>query len=100
MPACRERSIPIMAYSPLGQGAVLRDPALAAVAEKHGVTPAAVCLAWVLRHDDVMAIPKSSDQAHLRANAEAADLALDGDDLAAIDAAFPAPRGPSPLAII
>ncbi len=100
LPACRERSIPIMAYSPLGQGDVLHDPALAAVAEKHGVTPAAVSLAWVLRHDDVIAIPKSSDPAHLRANAEAADLALDGDDLAAIDAAFPPPRGPSPLAII
>ncbi|MDJ0611373.1 MAG: aldo/keto reductase [Kiloniellales bacterium] len=100
LPACREHAIPIMAYSPLGQGEVLRDPALSAVAEKHGVTPAAVSLAWVLRHDDVIAIPKSSDPAHLRANAEAADLALDGDDLAAIDAAFPPPRGPSPLAII
>ena len=88
-----------MAYSPLGQGDVLRDPALSAVADKHGVTPAAVSLAWALRHDDVIAIPKSSDSAHLRANAEAADLRLDGDDLAAIDAALPPPRGPSPLAI-
>ena len=100
LPVCRERSIPIMAYSPLGQGAVLRHPALVAVADKHGVTPAAVSLAWALRHDDVIAIPKSSDSAHLRANAEAADLRLDGDDLAAIDAALPPPRGPSPLAIL
>ena len=100
LPACRERGIPIMAYSPLGQGDVLLDPALSAVADKHGVTPAAVALAWVLRHDDVIAIPKSSDPAHLRANAEAADLVLNGEDQAVIDAAFSPPRGPSPLAII
>ncbi len=100
LPACRERRLPIMAYSPLGQGDILHEPALAEAAAKHGVTPATAALAWVLRNDGVIAIPKASDIAHLEANAAAQDLLLDADDLATLEAAFPAPAGPSPLAII
>ncbi len=100
LPACQERGLPVMAYSPLGQGDILHDPALEQVAAKHGVKPATAALAWVLRNEGVIAIPKASDIAHLEANAAAQDLALDSNDLAALDAAFPAPTGPSPLAII
>ena len=100
LPACQERGLPVMAYSPLGQGDILHDPALEQVAAKHGVKPATAALAWVLRNEGVIAIPKASDIAHLEANAAAQDLLLDANDLATLDAAFPAPTGPSPLAII
>jgi diketogulonate reductase-like aldo/keto reductase len=100
LPMLAAGRMPVMAYSPLGQGAILKSPALEAVADRHQVTAAAVALAWVMRHDGVIAIPKTSDLNHLRANAAAAGLRLDAADLSALDQAFPAPGGPSPLAIL
>jgi diketogulonate reductase-like aldo/keto reductase len=90
----------VMAYSPLGQGDILDVPVLAALAAKHGVTPAAIALAWALRHANVIAIPKASTLAHVAANAAAAGLQLDAADLSALDAVFPPPRKAVPLAMI
>ncbi len=100
VPHCRERRLPIMAYSPLGQGDVLVEPAVEDIAQKHGVAPATVALAWVLRQEGMIAIPKAANLDHVKANAAALGLALDPGDLKDLDAAFPAPSGPSPLAII
>lgn len=100
LPEAREQRVAIMAYSPLGQGEVLRNRTLKSVADKHGVSPAAVALAWVLRHEHVFTIPKAATPEHVRANAAAADLVLDPQDLQAHDKAFPPPRGPSPLAML
>jgi diketogulonate reductase-like aldo/keto reductase len=90
----------IMAYSPLGQGDILDHPALAKIAAKHGVSAAAVALAWVGRHDHVIAIPKASNPAHVKANARAQTLVLDSADLAALDQAFPPPRKAMPLGML
>jgi diketogulonate reductase-like aldo/keto reductase len=93
LPWCAERSMPVMAYTPLGQGGrLLRAPALQQVAARHEATPAQVALAWALRHPHVLAIPKAANAAHVRENAAAAALSLDAADFAAIDAAFPPPR--------
>lgn len=101
LPFCAARGMPVMAYSPIGQGgALLRHRALAAVAARHGATPAQVALAFVLGRPGVIAIPKAADPAHLRQNAAARDLRLEAQDLAALDAAFPPPRRKRPLAMI
>ena len=100
LPECRQQGIAVMAYSPLGQASILRNGTLKAIADKHGVSPAAVALAWVLRHEHVFTIPKAASPEHVRANAAAADLLLDPEDLTALDEAFPAPRGPEPLAML
>jgi diketogulonate reductase-like aldo/keto reductase len=101
LPFCAERGIPVMAYSPIGQGGgLLRHPALKRVAARHGATPAGVALAFVLARPGVIAIPKASDPAHVRQNAAARDLALTGEDLAELDAAFPPPRRKRPLEMI
>lgn len=100
LPWCRKRGLPLMAYTPLGQGELLRDPALARVGRRHGATPAQVALAWLLSRDGVLAIPKAGRVAHVRENRKAADIVLDAQDLAELDAAFPPPDGPSPLAIL
>jgi len=91
MPWCRARNIPLMAYSPIEQGRLLRNATLAEVAKECGATPATVALAWVLSHDGVIAIPKSSNPEHLRDNRKAADLKLTAEQLARLDRAFPAP---------
>ncbi len=96
----RRDRIAVMAYSPLGQGRVLSNAELKPVAAKHGVEPAAAALAWVLRHDHVIAIPKAASLDHVRANTAAADLRLDAQDLAAIDKAFPPPKRATPLEML
>ena len=100
LPGCQKKQIAIMAYSPLGQGSILKTHALKSVAGRHGATPAAVALAWVLRQDHVIAIPKAANLDHVRANAAAANLKLHADDLAELDKAFPPPKGPTPLAML
>jgi diketogulonate reductase-like aldo/keto reductase len=96
----REQGIPLMAYSPLGQGALLRKRNLASIAKGLGTTPAALALRWVLRAPGVIAIPESANLEHVRANREALSLMLDRATLDALDAEFPAPAGPTPLAVI
>ncbi len=100
LPWCRARGIPIMAYSPIEQGRILRRRALKEIAERHGATPAQVALAWVLRGEGVCAIPKASSRAHVEENRAALDLRLTPEDLAEIDRAFPAPDGPVPLEML
>jgi len=92
LPWCRERNVPIMAYSPIEQGRLLDDRTLVRVAERHGATPAQVALAWVLRHPDVIAIPKASSEAHVRENSASLKIALTAADLNDLDLAFPPPR--------
>jgi len=93
--------MPVMAYSPIGQGGrLLRSPALLAVAKRHGVTAAQVAIAWALRQQGVIAIPKAGTTAHALENAEAVKLALTGEDIAEIDKAFPPPKRKQPLAMI
>jgi diketogulonate reductase-like aldo/keto reductase len=100
LPLCQARAIPVMAYSPVEQGRLLKHPAIVAVARNHGATPAQVALAWVLRHEHVIAIPKSATPAHLKENRTALDLKLTDQDYAALDAAFPPPRRAVPLEML
>jgi diketogulonate reductase-like aldo/keto reductase len=90
----------VMAYSPLGQGPILRDKTLAEIAGRHGVTPAAIALAFVVAADAVIAIPKAVKPDHVRANAKALDVKLSADDRAMLDLAFPPPKRKRPLAMI
>jgi diketogulonate reductase-like aldo/keto reductase len=99
LPWCAHSGLPIMAYSPIEQGRVLRHPALKAIAERHGVTPAQVALAWVLRQDGVCAIPQSGKPEHVRENRGALDVRLTSQDFTDLDRAFPPPRGKQPLAM-
>ena len=92
LPKCQKAEIMVMAYSPLGQGPLLRKPALGKIAAKHTCDPAAVALAWVLRQPGVVTIPKATQPEHVRANIKALGLELDAEDLAALDAAFPPPK--------
>ncbi|MEQ1616548.1 MAG: aldo/keto reductase [Hyphomicrobiaceae bacterium] len=100
IPACRRDGISIMAYSPLGQGTVLDDPGLVAIAKARGLATATIALAWVLRHPNVIAIPKSSSIAHVEANAAAQDLVLTADELATLDKSFPPPKRKVPLGML
>ena len=97
MPFCAKRGIPITAYSPIEQGRLLTHPGLRAVAKRHGVSAAQVALAWLMRQDNVVTIPKATTLAHVDDNLAALGLTLTADDLAALDKHFPPPTKPVPL---
>lgn len=99
LPWCRQRQMPIMAYSPVEQGRLLQNPALQRLAQALGVTPAQVAIAWLLKQN-VIVIPKSSDIAHVEQNRAAFDLQLDADLLNALNVTFPPPARPVPLAML
>ena len=101
LPFCRARRMPVMAYSPLGQGgALLGHKALATLAAARGCSPAQIALAWTLSLPGVISIPKASSLVHLRENAAAAQIELTAEEHAALDAAFAPPRRKQSLAMI
>jgi diketogulonate reductase-like aldo/keto reductase len=100
LPWCRTRGIPIMAYSPLGQGHLARDGTIKAIATRLDATAAQVALAWVLRQSGVIALPKAAHFEHARENRGALEIALAAKDLEELDAAFPPPTHKQPLEML
>jgi diketogulonate reductase-like aldo/keto reductase len=89
-----------MAYSPVGRGRLLRDRRLQALAGELGASPAQIALAWLLDQPGVSAIPKAASDAHVRDNRAAADMRLPASVLERLERSFPAPSGPTSLAIL
>lgn len=100
LPEAQARKLPLMAYSPIEQGRLADYPEVQDIADRHYATPAQVALAWVLRQQGVIAIPKASSLEHVQANHAALELELTAEDLEELDAAFPPPHGPEPLEMI
>jgi len=99
LPWCLDRRIALMAYCPLSQGDVAEGAVIKRIAGRHRATPAQIMLAWVLRHEHVIAIPKSSRPERVRENVKAADIMLSAEDLMDLDREFPRPRKAQPLAM-
>ena len=100
LPWCDRRNIPVMAYSPIEQGRLLNHPALLSVGSRHNASPAQAALAWVLRRDRGIAIPKAATPEHVRQNRAALDIDLTAEDLALLDRTFPPPARKVPLEMI
>lgn len=102
LPLLQKKDISVMAYCPLAQAGRLRQglmesPAVREIAQTHGATPAQVLLAFLLSKPGVIPIPRTGKASHTLENAGAARLTLTGEELAALDAAFPAPKHKTPL---
>jgi diketogulonate reductase-like aldo/keto reductase len=95
----KEAGVPMMAYSPLAAGDILENKTVNEIAESRGVSPATVALAWVLRQEQVMAIPKTSKKARVKEFRDALDLTLNVYELQGLDKAFPVPEKRTPLAM-
>jgi diketogulonate reductase-like aldo/keto reductase len=95
--AAAQDGIAIVAYTPFGRGSFARSAkgrtTLERIAGKHAATTRQIVLAFLTRRSNVFAIAKAATTEHVEENAAAADIRLDDDDVAAIDAAFP--RGES-----
>ena len=92
LPAARERGINVMAYTPIEPSRTLRHAALLQIGARHRATPLQIALAWAIRQDGVVAIPRTGSSAHVRENAAALGIELTTSDLAEIDQAFPPPK--------
>jgi signal transduction histidine kinase len=82
LPWLREHHIPLMAYSPIEEGRLLRSRELTSFARRHGRTPAQAALAWLLSKDDLIVIPKTSRRERLQENLGALEHPLSASQLA------------------
>ena len=99
----RERNIPFMAYSPVGQAgalttqdgvskaALMTDKNVVEVAKRRGISIVQLLLAFVLRLEDMVAIPKAVGFDHIEENLAAADIKLTEEDIEQLSESFPAP---------
>jgi diketogulonate reductase-like aldo/keto reductase len=100
VPWLREQQVPIMAYSPIEQARLIRNPTLVDFAQANGMTPAQAALAWLLSHEDVIAIPKTSRRERLKENVGALDHHLTAAQLEELDRLFPPPTRPDRLEML
>jgi aldehyde reductase len=99
-PLCRRHGIPIMAYSPLDQGRLLKHRRLLDLASSIGLTATELALAWTTRRDQVITIPKAATRRHLDEILAARNVELGPDVVGALDRLFEPPTGPEPLAML
>jgi diketogulonate reductase-like aldo/keto reductase len=100
VPWLHEQHVPIMAYSPIEQARLIRNPTLVDFAQANGMTPAQAALAWLLSHEDVIAIPKTSRRERLKENVGALDHHLTATQLEELDRLFPPPTRPDRLEML
>ncbi|MBP1853493.1 aldo/keto reductase [Rhizobium halophytocola] len=97
LPWCRDHDVAVMAYSPIEQGRLLQHPGLIDMAKAHQATPAQIALAFLLKQDGVMPIPKTANVERVAENRAAAELELTEADRRVLDALFPPPITKMPL---
>lgn len=100
LPWMRSHHLPLMAYSPIEQARLLRNPVLCGIAAAHDISPLHAALGWVISNDDVIAIPRTGNPAHLLELLQAAERPLHRELLDALNTAFPRPRQRTPLEML
>jgi diketogulonate reductase-like aldo/keto reductase len=96
----RKHNMPLMAYSPIEQGTLLENFELIKIAKRYKATPAQIMLAWVLRQEGIIAIPKAGTPQHVKENRAALNIQLTKEDLNLLDELFPPPKRKIPLEMI
>ena len=100
LPWCSEHRIPVMAYSPIEQAKLLQDSCLKKLALEIDKSPTQLALAWVLSRENVIAIPKASNQLHVEENHGALEFTLNPEVMDRLDAIFPPPRRATALEML
>lgn len=105
LPWMRGQGMPAMAYSPLAQAGALRkgmtdNLTVRTLARKYGATPLQILLAWVIKDECMLAIPKASSTEHVAENAGAYEIQMSEEDIQTLDRAFPKPAWKVPLDVI
>jgi diketogulonate reductase-like aldo/keto reductase len=91
----------VMAYSPVDHGrGLLENKVLKQIAKRYDGTSAQIALAWVLRQPGMIAIPKATNEKHVRDNARSIQIKLTKEDLAEINREFPPPKSKKSLPML
>jgi diketogulonate reductase-like aldo/keto reductase len=88
LPWCEHHGMPVMAYTPLGDG-LARDPLLTRIGAAHNCSASAIALAWIISSVNVIPIPESGSAAHVRENAASLSLTLTPQEIETLNAAYP-----------
>lgn len=81
---CKELGILVEAYSPNGNGKLLKDDTLLKIAEKYGKSVAQICIRWTLQHG-TLPLPKSVTPEYIKENTEVFDFEISDEDMQTID---------------
>lgn len=103
LPWQKEHHVSFIGYSPFGSDGseyLKIQPILEKMAQQKHVTTHQLLLAWVLRHHDLLSIPKTGSAEHMKSNVEAVDITFTNDELELLDHAYPAPKHDEPLEMI
>ncbi|MDG1273296.1 MAG: aldo/keto reductase [Alphaproteobacteria bacterium] len=100
LPWCQSMGLPIMAYSPLEQGRLLDDQRLEDISKEAEMSVAELSIAWTMRSQDVVSIPKASSLKHVEQNINASNISLPNSVLRALDEAFEPPMGKKGLDVL
>ena len=93
---CRSAEVQVEAWSPLGRGQFFDQPLIKKIAEQHGRSCAQVLIRWDLQHE-IVTIPRSTQEAHVRENSEVFDFELSSEEMSRIDSLDEGKRiGPDP----
>lgn len=97
LPWSREKNMPVMAYSPVGEGKLTGHYQLKEIARNKDVTPTQIALAWVIRHPGIIAIPKAGTVKHVEENYKSLSLELTTQELEELDKVFTPPTRKMPF---
>lgn len=78
--SARANDLLLVAYCPLAQGGVAKNPVLRDIAKAHGKTPQQVALRWLVEQENVAAVPRSSDPLHIAENRNIFDFELGAEE--------------------
>lgn len=81
---CKELGILVEAYSPNGNGKLLKDDTLLKISEKYGKSVAQICIRWTLQHG-TLPLPKSVTPEYIKENTEVFDFEISDEDMQTID---------------
>lgn len=99
LPWAKNKNMPVIAYSPIGEGNLVENKLLKEIAQKHQATSVQIALAWTIRNQGLIAIPKAGSVAHVKENYESLSIKLTSQDLELLDKLFPPPDKKIPLAL-
>lgn len=99
LPWAKNKNMPVIAYSPIGEGNLVENKLIKEIAQKHQATSVQIALAWTIRNEGLIAIPKAGSVAHVKENYESLSIKLTLQDLELLDKLFPPPDKKIPLAL-
>ena len=86
IPYCQENNIIIMAERPIERGLILKShPVLDKLESKYNKTKAQIAMNWLISKKNIITIPKSINEAHLKENLGALGWKLEIADITALD---------------